>query len=266
MGRSHTLGFIVAALAFAAPAQAQERAVPERAAVRVAATEGSRTRAEAEGLLVRASEAAGRCDDEARASGGREIRVRLEVARNGQVSTLAIVGRRDPADDAFLAWRDCAVRALTRLRLPAAAGAGTIDLLLRWERADAREAAEPSAGLAARDGTALPETAQRVQAPAVVRVPEYPNLQVRRVAREHTDEVRACFAAALADRPDLNGTVMVRFLVTPAGAVRDLAVLADDTGQPRVAACLLRRVQAWTFPSPGEVEAQATYPFVLRND
>ena len=77
---------------------------------------------------------------------------------------------------------------------------------------------------------------------------------------------RACFAAALAERPDLNGTVVVRFLVTPEGAVRDSTVVSDDTGQPRVASCLLRRVQAWTFPSPGEVEAQATYPFVLRND
>ncbi|MEZ4251989.1 MAG: AgmX/PglI C-terminal domain-containing protein [Polyangiales bacterium] len=85
---------------------------------------------------------------------------------------------------------------------------------------------------------------------------------IQRVVRRHKPEVAFCYEQALRSRPDLEGRVVVRFVVTPTGTVQTAMASAADGMSDRVASCVSESVQRWTFPtSPGVTSV--TYPFVL---
>jgi TonB family protein len=76
---------------------------------------------------------------------------------------------------------------------------------------------------------------------------------IDRVAAEHSRELSRCDGG-----DELRGEVTVRFSVDAAGKVSK-AQLATTLRKPGVAACILRAVQGWQFPAPGEAGAQGTY-------
>ncbi|PRP95030.1 hypothetical protein ENSA5_40280 [Enhygromyxa salina] len=85
---------------------------------------------------------------------------------------------------------------------------------------------------------------------------------------EHTHEIQGCYEAALPRKPELEGTVTIRFSIDSAGKVTSAeAPDGDAFGGPRAVACMLRGVKRWKFPSQsfgGPVEV--TYPFALTSD
>ncbi len=87
---------------------------------------------------------------------------------------------------------------------------------------------------------------------------------VRRVVRQHLNEIRFCYEMALNSNPDLAGRVSVRFVISPMGGVAQSNVAASTLGNEQVESCMVRAVRRWTFPSPeGGGIVVVTYPFLL---
>jgi TonB family protein len=87
---------------------------------------------------------------------------------------------------------------------------------------------------------------------------------IRRIIGRHINEVRFCYEQELNSRPDLQGRVAVKFIISPTGAVQTAAVDNSDMGNPKVEQCIAQSVRRWTFPAPeGGGIVVVTYPFVL---
>lgn len=87
---------------------------------------------------------------------------------------------------------------------------------------------------------------------------------IRRVIRRHINEVRFCYEQELNQRPDLEGRVMVSFIISPTGAVQSATVGNSTINNSRVEGCITQAVRRWTFPAPdGGGVVGVNYPFVL---
>jgi TonB family protein len=87
---------------------------------------------------------------------------------------------------------------------------------------------------------------------------------IRRIIGRHVNEVRFCYEQELNARPDLQGRVAVKFIISPTGAVQTAAVASSTLGNAKAEQCIAQAVQRWTFPSPeGGGIVVVTYPFVL---
>jgi len=87
---------------------------------------------------------------------------------------------------------------------------------------------------------------------------------IRRIIGRHINEVRFCYEQELNARPDLQGRVAVKFIISPTGAVQTAAVDSSDLGNPKAEQCIAQSVRRWTFPAPeGGGIVVVTYPFVL---
>ncbi len=87
---------------------------------------------------------------------------------------------------------------------------------------------------------------------------------IRRIIGRHINEVRFCYEQELNSRPDLQGRVAVKFIISPTGAVQTAAVATSDLGNAKVEQCIAQAVRRWTFPAPeGGGIVVVTYPFVL---
>jgi TonB family protein len=88
---------------------------------------------------------------------------------------------------------------------------------------------------------------------------------IRRIIRRHINEVRFCYEQELNQRPDLQGRVAVKFIISPTGAVQNAMVASSNMGNARVEGCIAKAVRRWTFPAPeGGGIVVVTYPFVLQ--
>ncbi|MDD9946993.1 MAG: TonB family protein [Myxococcales bacterium] len=87
---------------------------------------------------------------------------------------------------------------------------------------------------------------------------------IRRVIRRHINEVRFCYEQELNSRPDLQGRVAVKFIISPTGAVQTAAVSKSTLGNAKAEQCIAKAVRRWTFPAPeGGGIVVVNYPFVL---
>lgn len=89
---------------------------------------------------------------------------------------------------------------------------------------------------------------------------------IRRVIRRHINEVRFCYEQELNQRPDLEGRVSIKFIISPSGAVQAANVAGSTIGSSRVEQCVAKAVRRWTFPAPdGGGIVIVTYPFLLQS-
>lgn len=87
---------------------------------------------------------------------------------------------------------------------------------------------------------------------------------IRRVIRRHINEVKFCYEQQLNQRPDLEGRVTVRFIISPTGAVQNALVQNSSLGNQAVEGCVAAAVRRWTFPAPdGGGIVIVNYPFML---
>ncbi|MAR57163.1 MAG: phosphopeptide-binding protein [Rickettsiales bacterium] len=87
---------------------------------------------------------------------------------------------------------------------------------------------------------------------------------IRRVIRRHINEVKFCYEQQLNQRPDLEGRVTVRFIISPTGAVQNALVQASTLGNQPAESCIAAAVRRWTFPAPdGGGIVIVNYPFML---
>jgi len=87
---------------------------------------------------------------------------------------------------------------------------------------------------------------------------------IRRVIANHRHTIRYCYEQALVTRPELEGRVVVRFVIGESGAVVESAV-AESELDADVGDCVAGRVALMPFPSPGPAAMLVvSYPFVFR--
>ena len=87
--------------------------------------------------------------------------------------------------------------------------------------------------------------------------------QIRRTVHLHMNEVRFCYEQALQSNPELDGRVVVRFVVAGRGnvmtSVTQSSTIGSTPGQ-----CVSRAVQRWSFPAADDGGVTAVnYPFTF---
>jgi hypothetical protein len=87
---------------------------------------------------------------------------------------------------------------------------------------------------------------------------------IKAIVVAHRDEARACYDAALAAHPGIQGDLVIQWTIDPKGAVT--AVSADSSrsqiAEPSVLACVAKVIRKIQFAaSPGGYETKASYPF-----
>ena len=76
--------------------------------------------------------------------------------------------------------------------------------------------------------------------------------------------MRFCYEQQLNQRPDLEGRVMVTFIISSSGAVQSAAVGQSTLANAQVGGGITQAVRRWTFPAPdGGGVVGVNYPFVL---
>lgn len=87
---------------------------------------------------------------------------------------------------------------------------------------------------------------------------------IRRVVRRHINEVKFCYEQQLNARPDLQGRVTTKFVISPTGSVQSAMVASSSLRNEAVESCIVRAVRRWTFPAPdGGGVVVVNYPFLL---
>ncbi|HXU72038.1 MAG TPA: AgmX/PglI C-terminal domain-containing protein [Polyangia bacterium] len=85
---------------------------------------------------------------------------------------------------------------------------------------------------------------------------------IRRVIRQHKNEVRYCYERGLATRPELEGRVVTSFTIANTGRVLGSAVTETSLRERDVEACIAEAVRRWEFPSSAQT-SMVSYPFML---
>lgn len=88
---------------------------------------------------------------------------------------------------------------------------------------------------------------------------------IRRVVREHADQVRYCYERELNRSPGLQGKVNIKWTIDAAGKVTRAAIAESSLANAAVEGCLTGRVLTWRFPAPrGGGTVVVNYPFVFK--
>lgn len=88
---------------------------------------------------------------------------------------------------------------------------------------------------------------------------------IRRIIRQHINEVKHCYSKELQSKPKLQGRVTIQFTIAHTGIVAVSKVQQSTMGSPPVETCIAQAVRRWKFPKPkGGGIVIVSYPFVLR--
>jgi hypothetical protein len=91
---------------------------------------------------------------------------------------------------------------------------------------------------------------------------------IRKVIRDHADQVRYCYEQQLTLNPKLAGKVSIKWIINAQGRAESPSIVAGDTTLPneQVGQCIMSRIVTWEFPKPrGGGMAIVTYPWILRS-
>lgn len=88
---------------------------------------------------------------------------------------------------------------------------------------------------------------------------------IRRIVRNHINEVRHCYNEALTRDPTAAGRVTMQFVISPTGAVSNAVVGDSDIEDAELGRCIAKAVKRWTFPVSADAgNALVNYPFVFK--
>lgn len=91
-------------------------------------------------------------------------------------------------------------------------------------------------------------------------------MQILRVVKNHTNELRNCYEKELVKVKGLNGRVVLTWLISPQGNVVKVIMNANESTikNANVENCVKNSVQYWRFPAPkGGGSVMVEYPFVF---
>jgi hypothetical protein len=96
--------------------------------------------------------------------------------------------------------------------------------------------------------------------------------EVGKVIHSHISEVRYCYESAMIKNPDVQGKLVVSFVIRPVngipgiGTVKSAQVNTSTMGDAFLDECIINRLAQWKFPKPrGGVEVAVAYPFIFKS-
>lgn len=87
--------------------------------------------------------------------------------------------------------------------------------------------------------------------------------QITAVIRRRIGAIKGCYDAALKQNPDIRGKVVVKFTIGETGAVVEISVEENTSGDDSIASCIVSRVRNFRFPKPKGGKVTVSYPFIL---
>lgn len=211
-----------------------------------------------------------RCRAEARAAHRAEALIRLRIDPRGRVTAATVLAEGE-VGTAMRRWHRCATRVLYSLRF-AAGGAGSFELVVRWELNQSGYGSNFGFG----NLGSLGHDSGSGDSPSGVSRIRFGEPEVRgalsveviqREAQRHINEVRFCYEQELTVTPTLTGRIDVAFTIAPSGAVTHALIAAETTGSPRVTGCVAQAVRRWTFPIPEDGSpVRVTYPITFTTE
>lgn len=88
---------------------------------------------------------------------------------------------------------------------------------------------------------------------------------IRRVIRQHMNEVKFCYEKELTRDNSLQGRVVVKFAIGGMGNVMTSVVESSTLRAGRTDGCIAEAVRRWMFPKPQNGIVMVSYPFVLKS-
>jgi TonB family protein len=89
--------------------------------------------------------------------------------------------------------------------------------------------------------------------------------EVGKVIHAHMSEIRYCYESSMIRNADIEGKLMLDFVIGPSGFVTKAAVKESSLNDPRLDDCVIRRLTKWQFPKPkGGVNVSVSYPFIFK--
>jgi hypothetical protein len=86
---------------------------------------------------------------------------------------------------------------------------------------------------------------------------------IRRYMNRHIDKIESCYKRELLERPALEGTIVVQFVILPTGSVKDSHGEGFDA---TVASCVGDVVGNIVFPRPSDGIVQVNYPLTFQGN
>ena len=87
---------------------------------------------------------------------------------------------------------------------------------------------------------------------------------IRRVIRQHMNEVKYCYERELTRDSSLNGRVVVKFAIGGMGQVMTSAIESSTLANHNGEQCIADAVRRWQFSKPQGGVVIVSYPFQLR--
>jgi TonB family protein len=88
---------------------------------------------------------------------------------------------------------------------------------------------------------------------------------IRRIIRQHANQVRYCYEKQLQLDPSLQGKIVVGFVIGAEGNVTSATIEQSTLSSPAVGQCVVERVKTWIFPMPKGGIVKVAYPFTFKN-
>ncbi len=90
--------------------------------------------------------------------------------------------------------------------------------------------------------------------------------EVGRIIHSKISEIRYCYESSILRNPDVEGKLVVDFVIASTGSIKTASVKESSLRDPRLDECILKRLTRWAFPSPKSgVEVAVTYPFIFKS-
>lgn len=86
--------------------------------------------------------------------------------------------------------------------------------------------------------------------------------EIRKVVREHIEEVRHCYNQVLEKQPEARAKLVVDFTIGSDGGVTR-SNIGSLEGPAELGPCVNAAVRTWKFPRPTGGEVAVSYPFVM---
>jgi TonB family protein len=89
--------------------------------------------------------------------------------------------------------------------------------------------------------------------------------EVGRVIHAHMSEIRYCYESSMIRNADIEGKLLLDFVIGPQGLVVKTDIKESSLSDPRLDDCVIRRLTKWQFPKPkGGVNVAVSYPFIFK--
>ena len=89
--------------------------------------------------------------------------------------------------------------------------------------------------------------------------------EVGAVIHAHMGEIRYCHESAMLAHPDIQGKLMLQFVINASGVVESVGVQSTTLPEQKLSDCVMNKLRAWRFPHPKRgVKVAVAYPFIFK--